>query len=125
MIQIKSLNTILVRAEKLLNAGNMKKAYEISKSGIEECALVNKELNEQTQGWDLKKAFDYKGNYKIQGKKLELWMSKFWEILESTGIEPIVDEYETEMIEYDVYNNIIPAHLRGNKDTYDNFLYNS
>lgn len=125
MTEIKSLKPILMRAEKLFQAGNMKKAYEVCLDGIQECSEVNKELNEKTQGWDLKKAFDYKGNYKIQGKKLELWMGKFWEILESTGVEPITEEYETEMIEYDVYNNIIPSHLRDKKDTYDNFLYNS
>lgn len=112
MSNIKSLKPILERAEKLFQAGNMKKAYEVSLQGIGECSQVNKELLEKTQGWDLKKAFDYKGNYKVQGKKLDLWMEKFWNILESTGVEPIVEEYETDMIQYDVYGNIIPLHLR-------------
>jgi hypothetical protein len=58
----------------------MKKSYEVSMEGIQECSEVNKELNEKTQGWDLKESFDYKGNYKVQGKKLELWMEKFWNI---------------------------------------------
>ena len=112
MSNIKSLKPILERAEKLFQAGNMKKAYEVSLQGIGECSQVNKELLEKTQGWDLKKAFDYKGNYKVQGKKLDLWMEKFWNILESTGVEPIVEEYETDMIQYDVYGNVIPLHLR-------------
>jgi len=41
-----------------------------------------------------------------------LWMEKFWNIIESTGIEPIQEEYETDMIQYDVYNNIVPLYLR-------------
>jgi len=109
---MRNLSKILTRAEKLFTAGNMKKSYEVSMEGIQECSQLNKELNEETQGWDLKKAFDYKGNFKVQGKKLELWMEKFWNIIESTGIEPMVEEYETLMIDYDVYGNVIPIHLR-------------
>ena len=122
MSNIKSLKPILERAEKLFQAGNMKKAYEVSLQGIGECSQVNRELLEKTQGWDLKEAFDYKGNYKVQGKKLDLWMEKFWNILESTGIEPIVEEYETEMIQYDVYGNVIPLHLREEYKEQNSFL---
>ena len=122
MSNIKSLKPILERAEKLYQAGNMKKAYEVSLQGIGECSQVNRELLEKTQGWDLKEAFDYKGNYKVQGKKLDLWMEKFWNILESTGIEPIVEEYETEMIQYDVYGNVIPLHLREEYKEQNSFL---
>jgi len=109
---MRNLSKILTRAEKLFTAGNLKKSYEVSMEGIQECSSVNKMLNEETQGWDVKKAFDYKGNFKVQGKKLELWMEKFWNIIESTGIEPIQEEYETDMIQYDVYNNIVPLYLR-------------
>ena len=116
-----NLNEILTRAEKLFNVGNMKKSYEVALQGIEECSEVNKELNEKSQGWDLKKAFDYKGNYKVQGKKLELWMEKFWNIVEGTGIEPIEEDYETDMIQYDVYGNIIPLHLREEYKEQNNF----
>ena len=112
MTEIKNLNPILERAEKLFQAGNMEKSYEVCLEGIQECSEVNKMLNEKTQGWDVKKAFDYKGTYKVQGKKLELWMEKLWNILESTGVEPIEEEYETNMIDYDVYGNVIPLHLR-------------
>jgi hypothetical protein len=110
---MRNLSKILTRAEKLFTAGNLKKSYEVSMEGIQECSEVNKELNEENSrlGFE-RKAFDYKGNYKVQGKKLELWMEKFWNIIESTGIEPIVEEYETDMIQYDVYNNIVPLYLR-------------
>ena len=112
MTKIKNLKPILERAEKLFKAGNLQKSYEVCLDGIQECSQVNKELNEKTQGWDLKEAFDYKGKYKVQGKKLDLWMEKFWNILESTGIEPIEEDYQTGIIEYDVYGNVIPLHLR-------------
>ena len=109
---MRNLSKILTRAEKLFTAGNLKKSYEVSMEGIQECSEVNKMLNEETQGWDIRKAFDYKGNFKVQGKKLELWMEKFWNIIESIGIEPIQEEFETDMIQYDVYNNIVPLYLR-------------
>lgn len=112
MTEIKNLKPILEKAEKLFQAGNLKKSYDVSMEGIQECSEVNKMLNEETQGWDIRKAFDYKGNFKVQGKKLELWMEKFWNIIESTGIEPIQEEYETDMIQYDVYNNVVPLYLR-------------
>tara|TARA_Y100000389_G_C17146755_1_gene357628 strand:- start:132 stop:407 length:276 start_codon:yes stop_codon:yes gene_type:complete len=83
----------------------MKKSYSIAIDGITELSQVNKQLNEETQGWDLKKAFDYKGKYKVQGKTLTNWMEKLWTIVEETGIEPIVEEYETEMIQYSIDNS--------------------
>jgi hypothetical protein len=83
----------------------MKKSYSIAIDGITELSQVNKQLNEETQGWDLKKAFDYKGKYKVQGKTLTNWMEKLWSIVEDTGIEPIVEEYETEMIQYSIDNS--------------------
>ena len=122
MTKIKNLNPILERAEKLFQAGNMEKSYEVCLEGIQECSEVNKMLNEKTQGWDVKKAFDYKGTYKVQGKKLELWMEKLWNILESTGVEPIEEEYETNMIDYDVYGNVIPLHLRDDYKKQNSFL---
>jgi len=83
----------------------MKKSYSIAIDGITELSQVNKQLNEETQNWDLKKAFDYKGKYKVQGKTLTNWMEKLWSIVEDTGIEPIVEEYETEMIQYSIDNS--------------------
>ena len=83
----------------------MKKSYSIAIDGNNELSQVNKQLNEETQGWDLKKAFDYKGKYKVQGKTLTNWMEKLWSIVEDTGIEPIVEEYETEMIQYSIDNS--------------------
>ena len=111
-VNLKDLTKMLERAEKLLNVGNLKKSYEVALQGVGECSKVHKVLLEQTQGWDVRKASDYKYNFQVQGKKLELWMNKFWEVVESTGVEPIVDDYETDMIQYDVYGNIIPSHLR-------------
>jgi hypothetical protein len=85
---MRNLSKILSRAEKLFAAGNLKKSYEVSMEGIQECSEVNKMLNEETQGWDLRKAFDYKGNFKVQGKKLELWMEKFWNIIDWNRTNP-------------------------------------
>lgn len=106
------LSEILSRAEKLLYVGNLKKSYDVALQGVKECSVVHRELINETKGWDVKKAFDYKGKFKFQGKKLDLWMEKFWNIIEETGVEPIFDDYETDMIEYDVYGNIIPIHLK-------------
>lgn len=111
-VNLKDLTKLLERAEKLFNVGNLKKSYEVALQGVGECSKVHKVLLEQTQDWDVRKASDYKYNFKVQGKKLELWMNKFWEVVESTGIEPVIEDYETDMIQYDVYGNIIPSHLR-------------
>ena len=122
MTEIKDLKPLLERAEKLFKAGNLQKSYEVCLDGIQECSQVNRELNKKTQGWNLKETFNYKGKYKVQGKKLELWMEQFWNILESTGIEPIEEEYETEMIQYDVYGNVVPLHLREDYKKQNSFL---
>ncbi len=102
---MRNISKILDRSQRLFLAGNMKKSYSIAIDGITELSQVNKQLNEETQGWDLKKAFDYKGKYKVQGKTLTNWMEKLWTIVEETGIEPIVEEYETEMIQYSIDNS--------------------
>ncbi len=102
---MRNISKILDRSKRLFLAGNMKKSYSIAIDGITELSQVNKQLNEETQGWDLKKAFDYKGKYKVQGKTLTNWMEKLWSIVEDTGIEPIVEEYETEMIQYSIDNS--------------------
>ena len=102
---MRNISKILDRSQRLFQAGNMKKSYSIAIDGITELSQVNKQLNEETQGWDLKKAFDYKGKYKVQGKTLTNWMEKLWTIVEDTGIEPIVEEYETEMIQYSIKNS--------------------
>ena len=60
--------------------------------GISECSKVHSELLEETQGWDLKKAFDYKGKYKVQGKTLNNWMEKFWTILEDNGLDLVYEQ---------------------------------
>lgn len=109
---MRNVSKILKRSQKLFQAGNMKKSYEVAIDGLTELSQVNRELNEKTQGWDLKKAFNYKGTYQVQGKSLTNWMEKLWNIVESTGIEPIQEEYETEMIQYGIDNNQIPVHLR-------------
>ena len=92
MSNIKNLKPILERAEKLFKAGNSQKSYEVCLTGLQECSQVNKELNEKTQGWDLKESFDYKGKYKVQGKKLELWMEKFWNIIEDNDLDLVYSE---------------------------------
>jgi hypothetical protein len=109
---VKSFGPILDRAEKLLKAGNLRKSYDLALDGIQECSQVHRMLNEYTQGWDVKKAFDYKRKFKTQGKSLTKWMEDLYNVIESSGCEPIQEDFETDMIQYDVYGNVIPAHLR-------------
>jgi len=109
---MRNISKILTRSTKLFQAGNMKKSYEVAIDGITELLQVNRQLNEETQGWDLKKAYDYKGKYRIQGKTLTNWLERLWTIVEESGVEPIVEEYETEMIQYGIDNEQIPVKLR-------------
>ena len=65
---MRNITKILDRSQRLFLAGNMKKSYSIAIDGITELSQVNRRLNEETQGWDLKKAYDYKvlTRYKVK-----------------------------------------------------------
>ena len=89
---IKNLNEILSKTQEFLKEGNKKMAYVYCSGGIEECSRLHSELNEETQGWDLKKAFDYKGKYKVYGKSLNNWMEKFWNIIEDNDLDLVYSE---------------------------------
>ena len=89
---MRNITKILDRSQRLFLAGNMKKSYSIAIDGITELSQVNRRLNEETQGWDLKKAFDYKGKYKVYGKSLNNWMEKFWNIIEDNDLDLVYSE---------------------------------
>jgi len=89
---IKNLNEILSKTQKSLSKGDFKMASVYCSGGISECSILHKELNEETQEWDMKKAFDYKGKYKVRGKTLNNWMEKFWTILEDNGLDLVYEQ---------------------------------
>jgi len=89
---IKNLNEILSKTQKSLKEGDMKMASVYCSGGIEQCSHLHSELNKETQGWDSKKAFDYKGKFKVQGKTLNNWMEKFWTIIEDNNLDLVYSE---------------------------------
>ena len=92
MTKIKNLNEVLLKTNKFLAEGDKKMASVYCSGGIEECSRLHSDLNQETQGWDLKKAFDYKGKFNIQGKTLNNWMEKFWNIIEDNDLDLVYSE---------------------------------
>jgi len=111
---IKNLSEILSKVKKSLKEGDNKMASVYCSGGIETCSHLHSELNEQTKGWDYKKAFDYKGKYMVQGKTLNNWMEKFWTILENNNLDLVYSE----PINIEGLNSILLYNEETNEEVY-------
>jgi len=86
-----NLNIILESAKELLSEGNFKMAsVEVSK-GIEVCSIHHKTLNEEVNPmWGMRDKWDYKQEYKVNGKRLQYWSEKFWTMLEDNNLDLVM-----------------------------------
>lgn len=90
--KIKNLTEILSKTQKSLTKGDFKMASVYCSGGINECSKLHKQLNEETEGMGMKDSFNYKGKYKVQGKTLNNWMEKFWNIIEDNDLDLVYEQ---------------------------------
>ena len=83
-----NLKIILEKSKELLLEGNHKMAsVEVSK-GIEVCSVHHRTLNEEVSPkWDMRRQWDYKQAYTVNGKRLQYWSEKFWTLIEDNNLD--------------------------------------
>jgi len=90
---MKNLNTILENSKNYLNEGNHKMASVEVGKGLDVCKLEHRKLNESINpNWDLRKQWDFKQEYKLNGKRLQYWSEKFWTLLEDNNLDLVLRE---------------------------------
>jgi len=90
---MKNLNTILENSKRYLKEGNFKMASVEVGRGIDVCKISHRELNVSINpNWDLRKQWDFKQEYKINGKRLQYWSEKFWTLLEDNNLDLVLRE---------------------------------